>query len=136
VDSQKPTYTKPENTWVLTAYYGISVWYILDGFRIGAAALAAAAKEGLDVISVIIAVLNIVIGLGLLLRIEVIRSIVVFFAALNILFGIFSLVGSILGTMMFGWLSFVFTIWICISILLNMLMIYLVGETDRRAPNL
>ncbi|MFY9235083.1 MAG: hypothetical protein WAO58_11570 [Fimbriimonadaceae bacterium] len=128
---------RPNRTWVMTAYYAISIWYIVDGLRIGASMLSEARSdsEGMDVFSTAFAVLTILIGIGLLLRVELVRAIVVFFAALGVLFGILGVLSGIMGSMYLGIWGLLGVIFSLISIAANALMIYLIGETETRGPN-
>jgi len=74
---------------------------------------------------------GVIIGLGLILRVEIIRGITNFFCGLNIIFGLFSLAGAVFGTLFAGALGLILILKVVIDIATNGFMIFLIGETDR-----
>jgi hypothetical protein len=136
--------------WVWGAYYGLSVYWILDGaFDAGkgilqisqANAAATAAKDDVtrmmaqpsfvSYFMILIGTLSALFGIGLLLRNETVRGIVNFFAGLRIIFGLFGLLGSLIGTLFAGPWGLFFMLLNIITIASAAMMIYLIGETDK-----
>jgi hypothetical protein len=79
---------------------------------------------------------TVLLGIGLALRIELIRGIVNFFCGLRIFFGLLGLAGSVLGSMFAGPLAIIFILMNVVNIATAAFMIYLIGETDKFAPNI
>lgn len=120
--------------WVQGAYYSIAIYWILDGlFQVlsGTGVLGGHHSS----VDVIIGAVSAVMGLGLVLRLEIIRGIVNFFCGLQIIFGLFGLAGAVLGTLFAGMLGFVMVVLQVLQIATAGFMIYLIGETDTKAPN-
>jgi hypothetical protein len=126
--------------WIWPAYYIISGYYVVGGLTDVIRGVILMTKHTDNVIGeqlgffgyigIIVGAIQIIIGLGLLLRIEFIRAVVNFFCWISILSGAFGLLGSVLA-------GGFFTGWGIMGIALNVfnivssaLMIYLIGETD------
>jgi hypothetical protein len=126
--------------WIWPAYYIISVYYVLGGvahvgrgfiFMTRSTDNAIGQQLGFfGYIGIIVGAIQILIGLGLLFKVEFIRAIVNFFCWISILSSSFALLGSVLA-------GGFFTSWGISGIVLNVtnivtsaLMIYLIGETD------
>jgi hypothetical protein len=131
--------------WVAGAYYALCVFFLLEGaYDILRAVMITQEKVMGSVVGwgfesflgVIVGAFTCLIGLGLLLRVEFIRGIVNFFCGLRILFGLVGLLGSLGGVLLFGALGFLFLVMNVVDIATAAFMIYLIGETDKRAPNL
>lgn len=75
-------------------------------------------------------------GLGLLLRVEFIRGIINFFCGLRIICGLFKLAGTLIGALFSGPLALLSALFIVLDIATAALMVYLIGETEKYAPNL
>jgi hypothetical protein len=128
----------PTPQWVMGAYYAISVYYIVEAlYEIGIGCVALNGKGGSFAggFSIAMGVLTLIIGLGLLFKIEIVRGIVNFFCGLQILFGLFGLAGAVMGTMLFGALGFLNVVMQMLQIATAGFMIYLIGETDTKGPN-
>lgn len=124
--------------WVWGLYYGVCVYWILDGtfdvlnafhvIKIGSEQV-----QDIDVISLIGGSISIICGLGLVLRLEVVRGIVNFFCFLNILSG---LLGGWAGLMLMavnGLFGSIILIVNLLQVITSGLMVWLIGETDRAA---
>lgn len=88
-----------------------------------------------NVINLILHVVTILVGLGLILRVELARGIVNALCFLQILQGVFGLLGSFIFTFvvpLFGAIAMIFSF---VQIALAILMIFLIGETESRAAN-
>ncbi len=131
--------------WVWGAYYGLSVLYILEGvYNIVMAFVHSHDKfmgEELGFglfgyVSLILGGLSIALGLGLLFQIQSVRNVVNFFCGVQILFGILGLAGSAIGAVFSGPLGILLMFNQVLQIAAAAFMIYIIGETDKVAPNL
>jgi hypothetical protein len=87
-------------------------------------------------LGIAMAALGALVGLGLLLRIEIVRGVVNFFCALQLLRGLLGLAGTLLGMMFVGPYAIIYLLLNVIDISTAAFMIYLIGETDKSAPNI
>jgi hypothetical protein len=131
--------------WVWGAYYGISVLFILQGgFEILNTILGSHRKflgqeAGLgffEYIVIAIGAFNAILGVGLLARVELARGIVNVFCGIRILFGLLGLLGSLGGSLLAGAAALPFILLNIVEIATAGFMIFLIGETDKGAPNL
>ncbi len=118
-------------TWIWPAYYAASGWFLVSG--------------GLDVlngfgvldrshhirpVTLVAGIITVLIGAGLLAKVEFIRAIVNFFCFVRIALSLLSGIGA-LAVMSFnpglGLLMLIFSI---LDLCIAGLMIYLIGETD------
>lgn len=135
----------PAASWIWPTYYAMCALFVLEGAA-GVAQVFIDSHQkilgqemGIDAFSYVrIAIegFSILLGIGLALRVEIIRGIVNFFCGLRILFGLLGLAGSVVGTLFAGALGFVFVLLNVVNIATAALMIYLIGETDKYPPNL
>ena len=126
--------------WIWPAYYACAGYYILSGLAdvIQAVAISPHTKNPIthqesgeiNYFGVVIGVATIIIGLGLIAKVEFIRGIVNFFAAFSILGSLFALFGLIVVGSLFGPIVIVFIVMQMISIFASAMIIYLIGETD------
>jgi len=116
--------------WAGTAYNLISLYWILSGGYQVVSALLISGDKGPDYIGAVAGLLPIVVGLGLLARINLIRGIVNFLCGLQILGGVFGVILSFLAG------DPIQMIMALVQIATSGLMIYLLGETDTGPPNL
>ncbi|HWA84246.1 MAG TPA: hypothetical protein VG820_12455 [Fimbriimonadaceae bacterium] len=144
VAPQKKGWT-PAAPWIWPCYYAMCAFFVLEGLGgiiqtlLGSHHKIMGQEVGLDVMSYVSMAIDgftILIGIGLALRVEIIRGIVNFFCGLRILFGIIDLGFALLGSLLVGALGFVFVILNLVNIASAGFMIYLIGETDKHAPNL
>lgn len=144
---QKQAYGYAAPRWVWAVYYLIAAYWALGGlydvFK-GAAGLAHPPKSdhlfGMDpsldfTIMVIAGIVYLVIGLGLVFRVEFIRGIVSFFSWLKIIFGAFSLLGAFPLLALFPLVGIIAVTLAILDIVSAGLMIYLIGETESQGPN-
>src|SRR5437899_1950147 len=125
-------------SWVMPAYYGIALWWMLSGaWDILQATVWAGKDSGgfLDVLGILFGGITALVGLGLLLRIDVVRGIVNVLCFLQIVFGILGLITSFLLSGPLGMIGILGMIHSIVDIGTAGLMIYLIGETETRAPN-
>ncbi len=87
-------------------------------------------------LAIVLGAVTALFGVGLLARVELVRGIMNVFCGLQILFGLIGLVQSILVGTVFGPLGLVMMFFDVLQIATAAFMIYLIGETDRAAPNL
>lgn len=106
------------------------VWSVLQ-----ATVFATEKNEGGGAIAIAFGAISALVGLGLLLKVEAIRNVVVIMACFNILFGL-------LGVIMAFFIAPIAGIWGVVTVLHDFIdiglagfMIFLIGETDSRAPN-
>lgn len=126
--------------WIWPAYYIISVYYVISGLMdvLGGVVMMTQHKNNVlgeqlgffGYIAMIIGAITIVIGLGLLLRVEIVRGIVNVFCWIAILSGAFGLLGSVMSGGFFTAWGIVGIVKNVFSIATSGLMIYLIGETD------
>jgi hypothetical protein len=115
--------------WVMPVYNLIAAYWVLNGTWGVITDTVLAGKNGPDLFGAAISALGALIGLGLLLRIEAVRGLVNIVCALQILFGILDVFTAfVLGVPLMMILAIV-------QIVTAGVMIFLIGETDTRAPN-
>ncbi len=134
--------------WIWACYYFIAAWWILGGaydvldsmYVFGKPLeLLKLEKEfeiqmGPNVVGAIAGAITLIFGLGLALKIEIIRGIVNFVAGLKLIFGLLGLAGSLMGMTFAGILSLPFVILNVVNIITAGMLLWLIGETDM-APN-
>jgi hypothetical protein len=119
--------------WIWIAYFVVSAWWALNGV-LGILQGVGVLEGGYPPISLTIGAFSLVVGLGLLARMEWARGVVNVLAFIQIVFGtidlvliFFSGIGGLWGIV---WLFQTF-----LEIGLAGLMIYVIGETDTRPPS-
>ncbi len=138
--------------WVVTAYYAVSGYIIFSGLldlievihsilasaHAGSATDAAAKEIALpfQIIPIIFAVFTCFLGLGLALRIEFVRGIANFLCGIEIILGLISFPLIIGAALIMGPFGPIIILLRALNIAANGFMIYLIGETDSRAPNI
>ena len=131
----KPSY-QPDK-WVWVAYFGIAGYWLIGGamdiFR-GIQSLNSAGF--FSYIGIGFGALTAVVAIGLMARVELARGIVNVLCFLRIIFGAIGLWGALLGSLVVGPIALLFAIFSAFDILSGGLMIYLLGETEKSAPNL
>lgn len=141
--SAKKNYGYGPPKWVWAAYYAVSVYFILGGLAdVMASIMATSQKDFLGepqgyslgvILGIVFGAVSALVGIGLLLRIELARGIVNFICGMKIICGLASAGATIAGAMLFGpWLLFIKVL----DIVTAGFMIYLIGETEKSAPNL
>ena len=125
--------------WVWGAYYGIAIYWILAGAYSALFPLLESSKsDGLGfaaIIGIAVGSLSILFGIGLIARIEVIRGIINFFCGLKIIFGLLGMLGTIGLALLTGPFGIILMFLKVFDIASAAFMIYLIGETESRAPN-
>jgi len=121
--------------WVNVAYYSIAGWFILSALISAAANVISinAAKSdssGGDYIGLVFCVIQILIALGLILKINIVRGIVNFFCALQIIKGILFGLGAFPLMMISPVAGILWLLYQLFDIATAAFMIYLIGETD------
>ncbi|MFZ4506656.1 MAG: hypothetical protein ACOYON_03045 [Fimbriimonas sp.] len=121
----------PQSIWI--AYYGIASYFVLTGLiRIVITLVQAKGDLGsYGAVGLISAGISIIIGAGLIAKINFIRGIVNFCSALNALGAALGIFGSSLGGLFVGLYALLFVFLNVIDLATNVGMIYLIGETDR-----
>src|SRR5579872_6926814 len=92
-------------SWIWAAYYAVSGLITVDAIIGIVRTLIYSQKDGLELVGAISIVFDgvaLLLGIGLLLRIGFIRSVVNFFCYLRIAVHLLGLIGSLFGTLMFG----------------------------------
>ncbi len=120
--------------WVWPAYYGIAGWWILTG-AVGIAQ-GLLLQHGGGIVGTAAGVLNVVFGLGLMARVEIVRGITNVVCFINIVFGLFSLVGAFLASAIFGLLGAIEMVVCMVNIGAAVFLMFLIGETDTLPPKL
>lgn len=134
--------------WIWACYFFIAAWWILGGaydvmdsfYFFGKSPdmlkleKEFATKFGPNVVGIISGTLTCLFGIGLALKIEIIRGIVNFVAGLKLIFALFGLAGALMGMTFAGFLSLPFIIFNIVDIMTSGMLLWLIGETDM-APN-
>jgi hypothetical protein len=128
----------PMPNWVWPAYYGVAGWWIASGLygvlttviRSGAAGFS-----GFGLVLLLLELFPAIIGIGLLFRVELVRGIVNISCFLQILQGVLGLLVAVFSPFVTGIWGIITVLVLVLNIALALLMIYLIGETDTRAPN-
>ena len=133
-DSYEPVHTGGKPKWVQPAYYTVASYFILTGVL--AALRTLLNQKGMQEAGVFAYVglafnaLSVLLGIGLIAKIEIIRGIVNFVCGISLIFGIIGLLGSFGAILAVGGLGVLVLLQNVIDICMNAFMIYLIGETD------
>ena len=124
------TYGAPAK-WIWPTYYTVSGYWALSGAFdvVRALGLLSGAKE-VDSFMVVIGAVLMLIGVGLILRVELIRGIINVVCWLKIAVGIVGAILSLGIMALFGAIGILFLVLNLLDIATGGFMIYLVGETD------
>jgi len=120
-------------TWTMAAYYAVSCLLLVSGLVGIATTLLGARKDGLglfDFVSLVFDGVGTLVGIGLLLRLEIIRGITNVICFLGILSGLRFLAFGLAGTLFTSW-GLLVVIYGIVKIAVYAFMIFLIGETDR-----
>jgi hypothetical protein len=119
-------------TWVKPAYTALCFYFIVSAV-VGMVQVFSSFKGDLEpfkIMGIAIHAIGLVVGIGLLAKIEFIRNLVTFTSGIKIIFGLIGLPGAVLTAPTFGLMGIVYVILAVLDIATNALMIYLIGETD------
>lgn len=143
VQQKKVNYAYGTAPWVWWAYYGISGWFVFSGlvsiiksalelvsFNRQAAGTMFASFNVFFYVQMAIAGAAVVVGLGLILKSEMIRNIANWYFALMILSGLFGVLNSLSVMALLGTVGLLMLIQSGLNILLGGFMIYLIFETN------
>jgi hypothetical protein len=126
----QPDTTSGSPRWVLPVYYLIAVWWIVDGVRSVVGLLAL--KHNLWGLWGLI---DVAMGVGLLMRVEVVRGLVNLFSFVQILLGVLGIVTGFLMSAVMGFYGALLMLINTLEIAAAVFMIFLIGETETRGPN-
>ena len=133
--AQKTTSYQTAN-WVWVAYFGIAGYWLLGGAVDVFRGIQALSKTDFAYFGIAFGAATAFVAIGLMLRAELVRGLVNILCWLRILFGALGLWGALIGSIFIGPLAIVFAVFSAFDIASGMLMIYLIGETEKSAPNL
>ena len=150
--SKGPRPYAPSATWIWPVYYALCAYWVIFGLGHGAEAYHTAvtpvtikmfgASETITpgfgfwtAISLIVAVFRVLVGIGLAARVELARGIANFLAALSMLFGLLGLASSFMAALVLGPWGFLGVLLNTVDIVSGAMTIYLIGETEKSAPN-
>lgn len=139
--------------WIWPAYYALALYWIVSGLGgaydtyhtavtpvtfkfLGVSSTEAPGFGFWSIIGFAIAAFTLFVGIGLAARLELARGIANFLAAVKILFGVLGLASALLGTLLLGPLGIILAILKTLDIVAGVATIYLIGETEKRAPNI
>ena len=139
-------------SWIWPVYYALCAYWVISGlsgiFETYHVAVTPVTTKFLgitttetpgfgfwSIIGFGIGAFSLLVGIGLALRVEIARGVANFLAALNILFGLAGLAGSLAGTAFVGGLGFILALKHTLDIIVGAMTIYLIGETEKNAPN-
>jgi hypothetical protein len=117
----------PTAKWVWAAYYIIAFWWMLSG-SIGVIS-GAIDKEGPLVATIVVGGATVLLGVGLAMRIELLRGIANIFAWVRIIFSGLGLIGALGMMMLFPLIGVLWFLLNLIDIVSAGLLVYLIGET-------
>ena len=128
-DDHAPVYYgKPK--WVWPAYYFICGYFVLSAL-VSAIVTLSGKRHGFETPLVFIGpVINLVLGVGLALRIEFIRGVVNFVCGLGLVFGVLRLIPAAAMVMALGPIGLLILLLVVFDMVSDAMMIYLIGETD------
>lgn len=141
--------------WIYPVYYALCAYWIISGLGHAAQSYHTAVtpvklemfgmKETVEapglasfgfMLGIAIAAFRVVVGAGLAARLEFARGIANFLAGLSILFGLLGLAGSFIGALVLGPWAILGIVMNTVDIVVGGMTIYLIGETEKNAPNL
>lgn len=141
--------------WIWPVYYALCAYWVISGLGGAADSYRTAItpvkmemfgiKETIEapgfgsfgfILGITIATFKILVGIGLAARVEIARGIANFLAGLSILFGLIGLAGSAVGTLVAGAFGVLMMFLNVLDIVNGGLTIYLIGETEKHAPNI
>lgn len=148
----KPRPYAPSATWIWPVYYALCAYWILGGighgFQVyhdavtpitirlfGVSETVTPGFGFWQIVGLALALFQLLVGLGLAARVELARGVANFLAAFSILFGLAGLAGSFLGAMVLGPWAIFRIVMNTVDIIVGAMTIYLIGETERSAPN-
>ena len=136
-DNDEPAYVASGTPkWVWPAYTIISVWWIISGvWGVAQGLMSKNPASFWVIVSMVISAVTALVGIGLLLRVELARGIVNVLCFLQIIDGGFGLLGSFMLSFVFGLLGAIAMIVSALRIAMGILMMFVIGETESRAPN-
>lgn len=135
-DDAGPSYPEPQALnlkWVKPVYYGVATWWVVSAlFSILRVFSNGMAGSVVGAIVLLLSLFSLLVGLGLIFKVELARGYVNIICWLNVVGGVFDIFGNFLLTFMpkvgiFGVLGMIFAV---INIALSILMIFVIGETD------
>lgn len=122
----------PPFAWPL--YYVISAYWVLSG--IAEIVLSAISRDGIQLWSAVCPGFQIFLGIGLLLRLEIIRGIVNVLCWFSILGGLLKVIGGILVMATIGAMAIPNVLFGLIQIITSALMIWVIGLTQTRMSDI
>ena len=151
---KKPQTYAPSPTWIWPVYYALCAYWIVSGLGHGAETYHTAItpvkveflgiKQTMEapgffafwsIVGFALAAFRVVVGIGLAARIELARGIANFLSALSILFGLLGLVSSFTSAIFLGPWAILGIVINTVDIIVGAMTIYLIGETEKGAPN-
>lgn len=142
VEVAKPKYKRELASWIWPAYYIIAILWIVSGvggileaLNVGPFATTIKLQDvkiepGVNLLGLIFSGVSAIIGLGLLVKIEIIRGVVNVVCFLQIVNGLLGLWAGIMASAFLGPIGLFITIMNIVDIVTGALMIYILGETD------
>jgi len=130
--------------WVNIAYYSIAGWFILSALVSAATTVIAINSSSnrnsilgeptaFSYVGLVFCVIQVLIGLGLILKIEIVRAIVNFFCAIQILMSILGGLAAFPMMVLSPLAGILYLLYQIFNIATAGFMIYLIGETDAGA---
>lgn len=121
--------------WVWLAYFGVAGYWLIGGIMDIVRGLQSLEKAGgFAYFGIVFGAITALVAIGLMARVELVRGIVNILCFLRILNGALTLWGALMGSIFIGPLALLFAIFGAIDVASGLFMIYLIGETDRYAP--
>lgn len=137
-DVERYSYKLPDKT-LWSIYYALCIfwliggaWDIYEGIPRPKGGEAGMLGFG-DMLSLAFGTFSVLVGLGLLLKIEIIRGIVNVISALNLLFGLIGLVTGIFALFTMAGLGYLLVAMNLLQVIVSGATIWIIGETQSRA---
>lgn len=121
--------------WVWVAYYGIGGYWLLGGGMDIFRSLRSMSEAGFFAyFGLALGAFSVLVAIGLIARIELVRGIVNILSWLRIVSGALALWGALWGSLYIGPIALLIALFGTFDIASGVLMIYLLGETEKQAP--
>jgi hypothetical protein len=112
--------------WIWPAYYAVATWWVLQGI----ASVLAAIKSDDGTLTGLIGIFGIIVGFGLICKIEIVRGITNILSFLKIAGGALTILMALIAMGTLGWIGVIVLAFGVMDVVTGGLMVYLIGETD------
>lgn len=152
VDTRQTTSYSGTASWIWPAYYVLCLYWILSALGnafnayhtavtpvtiklFGQSMTEAPGFSFWTYIDFAIAAFGLLVGIGLAARVELARGIANFFACLKILRGVLGIATALMSSLFIGFWGLLISLLSLLDVVAGAMTIYLIGETEKSAPN-